>query len=84
MFVFSFYVTKGLFRRRSTIEVHPKFTENPHLRNSTPHPKTDASINEMESRWITLAQVYNFVTFCNKIGIFDDFGLRNPVTQKPF
>ena len=27
--------------RRSTIEVHPKVSEAPHLRSSIPHPKTD-------------------------------------------
>ena len=33
--------------RRSTIEVHPKFSEAPHLRSSIPHPKTEFSKNEM-------------------------------------
>ena len=31
--------------RRSTIEVHPKHSEGPHLRSFIPHPKTDGSKN---------------------------------------
>ena len=29
------------FMRRSTIELHPIFSEAPHVRSSMPHPKTD-------------------------------------------
>ena len=34
------------------IEVHPKFSEVPHLRSSIPHPRTDVSTNRIASRWI--------------------------------
>ena len=34
------------------IEVHPKFSEAPHLRSSIPHPKTDFSKNQIASRRI--------------------------------
>ena len=36
--------------RHSTIEVHPKFSEAPHLRSSIPHPITDFSKNQKASR----------------------------------
>ena len=39
-------------QRRSTTEVHPKFSEAPHLRSSIPHPKTDFSKNQIASRRI--------------------------------
>ena len=39
--------------RRSTIEVHPTFSEAPHLRSSIPHPKTDFSKKQIASRRIT-------------------------------
>ena len=35
--------------RRSTIEVHPNFSEAPHLRSSLPHPKTDLTKNRIAS-----------------------------------
>ena len=34
----------------STIEVHPNFSEAPHLRSSIPHPKTDLSKNQIAAR----------------------------------
>ena len=40
------------FVRRSKIEVHPNFSESPHLRSSIPHPKTDFSKNYNGSRRI--------------------------------
>ena len=36
--------------RRSTVEVHPNFSEDPHLRSSLPYPKNDLSKNQMASR----------------------------------
>ena len=35
--------------RRSTIEVHPDFTEAPHVGSSIPHPNTDISENRIAS-----------------------------------
>ena len=44
---------KGCIKgRRSTIEVHPKFSEAPHLRNSIPLPETDFCISQNASRRI--------------------------------
>ena len=36
--------------RRSTIEVHPEFSEAPHLRSFILHPKTDFGKNQITSR----------------------------------
>ena len=58
------------WQRRSTIEVHPIFSEAPHLRSSIPRPKTDF---QQKSKCLVannpMAQVYKtFFFFGIKIG----------------
>ena len=43
-------VLRNTGRKRSTIEVHPNFSEAPHLRGSIPRPKPDSSKNQIASR----------------------------------
>ena len=56
--------------RRSTIKVHPIFSEAPHVRGSTPRPKTGS---EKKTKCIlmnnSMARVYSYVIFRNKIGL---------------
>ena len=70
MVVVAMLVVVGFPWRRFTIKVHPNKYEAPHFRSSTPHPKTDFSENQNESRWILPWPKYtqNGV-FRNKIGI---------------
>ena len=60
----------GHGKRRSTIEVHPKFSEAPHLRSSSTSPEYRL---QLKSNCIPMnnpmAQVYQNVFFRNKIGI---------------
>ena len=69
--------------RRSPVEVHPNFSEAPHSRSSTPHPKTDLSKNQIASRRI-IPCPNRHVIFRNKICHSDDFGLWNSVVQQTF
>ena len=48
--IYCYVYTRGWPPRRSTIEVHPEFSEAPHFRSSIPHPKTDCSKNQNASR----------------------------------
>ena len=73
-------------QRRSTIEVHPNFSEAQYLRSSIPHPKTD--LNKKPS-WIptnhSMAQVTNMPFFETNFDILTILGLlRIPVIQKTF
>ena len=62
-------------------EVHPNFSEAPHLRGSIPHPKTDFSKNQIAPPMNNpMAQLYKNVIFRNKIGIPTIF----PVFKKRF
>ena len=71
--------------RRSTIEVHPKFSEAPHLRSSVPHPKTDVSTNQNASpRIISSPKSKKKRRFSKHDWHSGDFGLGNPVIQKTF
>ena len=70
------------------MEVHPNFSEAPHLRSSIPHPKTESSKNQIESRriipWPKYAKGIQKCHFSKQDRHSDDFGLRNAVIQKTF
>ena len=61
--------------RRSTIEIHPKFSEAPHSRSSIPHPKTGL---QQKSNCIAvnnpMAQVYTKRLFSTSRLTFRRFG----------
>ena len=65
---------------RSTIEVHPKYSEFTPLRSSIPHPKTDFSKNQNASRriipWPKSTKRFFFVEI--KIDIPTTWGRRTP------
>ena len=62
---------RKLTKMRSTIKVHPDFSEAPHFRSSIPHQNPDYSNIPMASRRMIfpMAQVYKRVSFRNKNGI---------------
>ena len=72
-------------QRRSTVEVHPNFSEAQYLRSSIPHPKTDLN---KKPNWIPtnhpMAQVTNMPFFETNFGILTILGFRIPVIQKTF
>ena len=75
-----------LGQRRSTIEVHPKCSEAPHLRTSPPHPKTDLSKKtQIPSRKTKnhRPRVYKSIFFRNKIGIPTILGQGSSLFRKP-
>ena len=78
-------VLSGLMapKRRSTIEVHPSFSEAPHLRSSVPRPKTGSSKNQNASRRIIpWPKSTKRFFFRNQDRHTDDLGSRSPVFQK--
>ena len=70
-------------QRRSTIKVHPNFSEAPQLRSSVPPPENRL---RQKSNGIPMndptAQVFKNVIFETRLAFSDDFGLRSPVIQK--
>ena len=64
--------------RRSTIEVHPTFSEAPHLTSSIPHPKTEFSKSQNASRRI----IPHGLSLQNAFFSKSRLGSRNPVFQK--
>ena len=66
------------------IEVHSSFfSEAPHLRSSTPHPKTDFSKNQTGIPINSpMAQVCDYVNLSQEDWHSDGFGLRIPDIQK--
>ena len=71
----------GVLRK---IDVHPNFSEAPHLRRSISHAKTEFSRNKIASPWtIPWPQHTKTSFFETRLAFFfDDFGLKNPVIQK--
>ena len=79
-----FFRIKSLLGRSTIIEVHPNFSEAPHLRSSIPPPKTDSSKNQIASRRIIPWPESTNVFFRNQGWRCDDLGSRNPVFQKQY
>ena len=67
-----------LLQRRSTIEVHPNFSEAPHFRSSIPHPKTDFSKNQIASWRIVPWPESTKRVFSKSRSAFQRFGLKEP------
>ena len=72
--------------RRSTIKIHPNFSEAPHLRSSIPtvsHPKTDSSKKSSCIPMNTpIAQGHIYVMFRYKIGILTFLSQGDPSFRK--
>ena len=69
---------KGAYVRRSTIEIHPSFSEAPHLRSSVPYPITDFSKNQIASRWIIPWPTYPITYFFETRLAFRRFWAKEP------
>ena len=80
--IYSKQPTSSAPQRRSTIEVHPIFSEALHFRSSIPHLKTDFSKNQIASRPIIPWPESRKHLFRNQDWHSDDLGSRNPVLQK--
>ena len=69
--------------RRSTIEVHPTFSEAPRVRSSIPHPRTDFSKNQIASwRIISWSESRKRFVSKSRFNRSDDLASKNPVCQK--
>ena len=74
-------VLSGLMapKRRSTIEVHPSFSEAPHLWSSVPRPKTGFSKNQNASRRIIpWPKSTKRFFFSKSRSTYRRFGLKKP------
>ena len=64
--------------RRSTIRVHLKLSEAPHLSRPIPHPKTDYSKNQIASRWKIPWPSYTKTSFFETRLAFWRFRVKKP------